>query len=292
MKINIPIFVCSYLLQLSICLWVQGEQLSDGPVSIVRPLWKDGAPGGGDPTITIHFPPPDAANGSVAVVCPGGSYAGLASYEGDPVAKWLNSLGVAGAVLTYRHQGTGFGHPFPLQDIQRAIRILRFQAERRKWDPMRIGAVGFSAGGHLCSTAGTHFDRGDPKADDVIDRESCRPDFLILIYASITLDEKFAHPRTKRNLLGEDPDPDLVEYLSNDRHVTERTPPTFLVHALDDSKVPVEHSVLFYMALRTANVPAEMHLFERGGHGGGLKHNSWPELAIPWLRIHGLLPSP
>ena len=292
MNINIRILVCSSILQLSACLPAQAGQPDAAPPPVVQPLWEDGAPGGGQPTITIHLPPPDTANGSVAVVCAGGSYAGLASSEGDPVARWLNSLGVAGAVLTYRHQGTGFGHPFPLQDIQRAIRTLRFQAKRRKWDRDRIGAVGFSAGGHLCSTAGTHFDRGNPGADDKIDRESCRPDFLILIYASITLDEKFAHPRTKRNLVGEDPDPALVKHLSNDRHVTDRTPPAFLVHALDDHKVPVEHSVLFYMALRNVNVPAEMHLFERGGHGGGLKHNSWPELAVPWMRIRGLLPSP
>jgi acetyl esterase/lipase len=254
-------------------------------------LWPNGAPGGGDPKLTAFRAAPDKSNGTAVVVCPGGSYRTLAAYEGAPVAQWLNSFGVAGFVLEYRHSGTGFYHPAPIQDLHRAIRTVRARSEEWKIKPDRIGVLGFSAGGHLCSTAATHFEKGDPNSPDPIERVGCRPDFAILIYATTNLTDQYTHQGTRRGLLGDNPEQKLIQLLSNDAHVTAETPPTFLVHAWDDDVVPVENSVLFYMALRKANVPAEMHLFRKGGHGGSLKHNDWPPLAQRWMQMQGLIPS-
>ena len=279
---------------LLVCLMLgpyQSPRADEAPKPVPKELWPDGAPGGGKPTITTFLAPKDKANGTAMVVCPGGSYRTLAAYEGVPVARWLNTIGVAGIVLEYRHSGTGFHHPAPIQDIQRAIRTVRARAQQWKLKPDRIGVLGFSAGGHLSSTAATHFDKGDPKSDDPVEQVSCRPDFAILIYATTNLTDEVTHKGTRRGLLGENPKPELIKLLSNDKHVTVETPPTFLVHSWDDNVVPVENSVLFYMALRRAKVPAEMHLFRKGGHGGSLKHNDWPPLAERWLRIEGLIPS-
>ena len=257
----------------------------------VELLWPKGAPGGGEPKITTFLAAPASANGTAVVVCPGGSYRTLAAYEGVPVAQWLNTIGITGIVLEYRHSGTGFQHPAPIQDLQRAIRTVRSRSSKWKIKPDRIGVLGFSAGGHLSSTAATHFDHGNPQSADPVERVSCRPDFAILIYATTNLTDQYTHKRTRLGLLGEDPAPELIKLLSNDGHVTAETPPTFLVHSWDDELVPIENSVLFYMALRKANVPSEMHLFPRGGHGGSLKHNNWPPLAERWMRIQGLIPS-
>jgi acetyl esterase/lipase len=254
-------------------------------------LWPNGAPGGGEPKLTAFPAAHDKSNGTAVVVCPGGSYRTLAEYEGKPVAQWLNTFGVAGFVLEYRHSGTGFHHPAPIQDLQRAIRTVRARSEEWKIKPDRIGVLGFSAGGHLCSTAATHFDKGDPNSRDSVERVGCRPDFAILIYATTNLTDQYTHKDTRRGLLGDKSTQQLIELLSNDAHVTAETPPTFLVHSWDDDVVPVENSVLFYMALRKARVPAEMHLFRKGGHGGSLKHNDWPPLAQRWMRIQGLIPS-
>jgi acetyl esterase/lipase len=254
-------------------------------------LWPNGAPGGGEPKITAFLAAPDKSNGTAVVVCPGGSYRTLAEYEGVPVAQWLNTFGVAGFVLEYRHSGTGFHHPAPIQDLQRAIRTVRARSAKWKIKPDRIGVLGFSAGGHLCSTAATHFDNGDSSSHDPVERAGCRPDFAILIYATTNLTDQYTHKDTRRGLLGDNPKQKLIELLSNDARVTAETPPTFLVHSWDDEVVPVENSVLFYMALRNAKVPAEMHLFRKGGHGGSLKHNDWPPLAQRWMRIQGLIPS-
>jgi len=254
-------------------------------------LWPNGAPGGGEPKMTAFLSTSDKANGTAVIVCPGGSYKTLAAYEGVPVAQWLNTFGVGGIVLEYRHSGVGFHHPAPLQDLQRAIRTVRARAKQWKIKQNRIGVLGFSAGGHLCSTAATHFDNGNPTSDDPVERVSCRPDFAILIYATTNLTDKYTHKGTRRGLLGDNPKHKLIELLSNDAHVTAETPPTFLVHSWDDEVVPVENSVLFYMALRKAKVPAEMHLFRKGGHGGSLKHNEWPPLAERWMRVQRLIPS-
>jgi acetyl esterase/lipase len=254
-------------------------------------LFPNGAPGGGEPKITAFPAAAEISNGTAVIVCPGGSYRTLAEYEGAPVAKWLNTFGVAGFVLEYRHSGTGFHHPAPLQDLQRAIRSVRARSDEWKINPDRIGVLGFSAGGHLCSTAATHFDQGDTNSDDAVERVGCRPDFVILIYATTNFTDQYTHQGTRRGLLGDNPKQELIGLLSNDDHVTAETPPTFLVHSWDDDVVPVENSVLFYMALRKAQVPAEMHLFRKGGHGGSLKHNDWPPLAQRWMQIQGVVPS-
>jgi acetyl esterase/lipase len=273
--------------------------LADEPK--VELLWPNGAPGAkGDsdndkPTLTIFLPPAETANGAAVVVCPGGGYGGLAiSYEGVDVAKWLNSLGVAGFVLKYRHRGTGYGHPSPLDDAQHAIRTVRSRAAEFKVDPARIGILGFSAGGHLASSAGTHFDKGDSAAKDPIDRVSCRPDFLILCYPVISFTTPYTHQGSKKNLLGADADQKLVESMSSELQVTPDTPPTFLWHTDADTGVPPENSVLFYMALKKAKIPAEMHIFEKGRHGLGLAKDTpgaalWPSACADWMRARGLL---
>lgn len=265
----------------------------------VVPLWTEGAPGGpaagaeNAPTLTVCLP--DTPSGAGIVVCPGGGYGGLAlDHEGDQVAAWLNENGVAAFILRYRHRGTGFGHPAPLQDAQRAIRTVRTRVKAWNVEPDRIGILGFSAGGHLASSAGTHFDAGRPDADDPVERVSCRPDFMVLIYPVISFTEPFSHSGSRKNLLGTQPAEDLVELFSNEKQVTRQTPPTFLVHTTEDSGVPPENSIAFYAALRKAKVPAEMHIFEKGPHGFGLGQKvgaagNWPRLCIEWMRGRGLL---
>jgi acetyl esterase/lipase len=275
------------------------------PASAAEPktelLWPHGAPGAkGDrpqdkPTLTIWLPEPTHANGAAVVVCPGGGYGGLAvDHEGRQIAAWLNSFGVAAFILEYRHHGRGYQHPAPLDDAQRAIRTVRARAAEYKVDPKRIGILGFSAGGHLASTAGTHFDAGEPSAEDPIARVSCRPDFLILCYAVIAFDEPYTHRGSQMNLLGKDAPADLVRSLSNEKQVTKETPPTFLFHTDEDKGVPVENSVYFYLALRKAGVPAELHIFRSGQHGLGLAAKTpgtseWPKCCEGWLKSQGFL---
>ncbi len=267
----------------------------------VIPLWPSGAPDAKGtaendvPTLTISLPPKDKANGAAVIVCPGGGYGGLAfGYEGVDVAKWLNDHGVAGFVLKYRHRGTGYGHPTPLGDAQRAIRLVRAEAKKYGVDPSRIGILGFSAGGHLSASAATHFDAGDKQAKDPIDRVSSRPDFAILCYPVISFTTEHTHKGSRKNLLGENPDPKLVESYSNELQVTPETPPTFLWHTDGDTGVVPENSVLFYLALRKAKVPAELHIYEQGRHGlglaaGAIGAESWPEQCIAWMKGRGLL---
>jgi acetyl esterase/lipase len=263
-------------------------------------LWPHGAPDAkGDtpndkPTINLFPAPADKASGAAAVITPGGGYGGvMMSYEGNDVAEWLNTLGISAIVLNYRHAGRGYRHPAPLEDAQRALRTLRSKAEPWKLDTHKIGILGFSAGGHLASTAGTHFDLGKSDAADPIERLSCRPDFMVLVYPVISLIEPSTHAGSRRNLLGEHPDPKLIESLSNERQVTPQTPPTFLVSSSEDTVVPAENSVLFYLALRKAKVPAELHVFEKGRHGFGMSLNnpqtSWTPLCANWMRLHGLI---
>jgi len=266
----------------------------------VVPLWPAGAPGAvGDtpadkPTLTVFLPPAAQANGTAVVICPGGGYGGLAVYhEGKQVAEWLNSLGVAGFVLRYR-LGPRYHHPAPLNDAARAVRLVRVRAKVWNIDPKRVGIMGFSAGGHLASTLATHFSKGDPTANDPVERFGCRPDFLILGYPVITLVGPYAHAGSRRNLLGDRPAPKLVEQLSNEKQVTGQTPPTFLFHTSDDPGVSVQNSIMFYEALRKAHVPAEMHLYQSGPHGVGLAQRtpalaSWPKLCEDWMRTRGLL---
>jgi acetyl esterase/lipase len=231
-------------------------------------------------------------SGAAIIVCPGGGYTHLADHEGGPVAEWLNSLGVTAFVLKYR-LGPRYHHPAPMQDAARAIRIVRARAVEWRLDPQRIGILGFSAGGHVASTAGTHFDSGKPDASDATERVSSRPNLMILIYPVITMREK-THAGSKANLLGAAPAPELIALLSNDEQVTKETPPAFLVHTMTDSAVPVENSLLFITALRKAGVPFEFHLYERGPHGFGLGQKdpilaTWPDRCADWLRLHGFV---
>jgi acetyl esterase/lipase len=266
-----------------------------------QPLWPAGAPGAvGDtdldkPALWHFLPSADKANRTAVVVCPGGGYVGLAvSYEGKDVAEWFKARGVAAFVLRYR-VAPRYGHPTPLLDVQRALRTVRYEAARMKIDPKRIGVMGFSAGGHLASTLATHFDDGQPDAADPIDRISCRPDFAILCYAAVSLSSEYAHLGTKKYLLGDSPDPTLVDSLSNEKQVSPETPPTFLFHTNGDRGVPPENSVLFYLALRKANVPAELHIYEAGQHGVGLAPqdpflSNWPARLADWLKLHHFMP--
>jgi len=262
-------------------------------------LWPGDAPGakGAEsadiPTLTAYLPPKGQANGAAVVICPGGAYLGLAKHEGRPVAEWLHRHGVAAFVLKYR-LAPRYRHPAPMLDAQRAVRTVRARAAEWNIDPNRIGILGFSAGGHLASTVGTHFDAGKPDATDPIDRVSCRPDFVVLIYPVITLTSEFTHRGSRRALLGDDPPPELLRSLSNETQVTGQTPPTFLVHTAEDRAVPCENSILFAMALHRHRVPMELHIFEKGRHGFGLGGDDpvlrrWPELCIAWMKARGFI---
>ncbi len=269
----------------------------------VELLWPDGAPGargtaeGDKPTLTIYLPPQDKATGAAIVICPGGGYGGLAmDHEGHQIGQWLNSFGVAGFIVTYRHRnsGAGYGHPAPIQDAQRAIKTVRSRAAEWGVDPGRIGILGFSAGGHLASTAATHSNESFCEARDAIDRVSCRPDFAVLVYPVISFTEPFTHVGSRTNLLGPNAAPALIEKFSNEKQVTPQTPPTFLFSTWEDTGVPAENSIAFYLALRKAKVPAEMHIFLKGPHGIGLGVNrggasAWPGLCAKWMEESGFL---
>ncbi len=260
----------------------------------VIPLYPDTAPGespDGDWASLAVFPAPaETANGAGMLVCPGGGYGFLANdHEGVQVAAWFNGLGGTAAVLRYRH-APYHRHPAPLLDAQRAMRLLRSRAEQYRLDPRRLGAMGFSAGGHLASTLGTHFDHGDPAAADPVARQSCRPDVLVLAYPVITTYPPHAHLGSRTNLLGPEPPAELVELLASERQVTAETPPTFLFHTDTDDGVVPENSVLFYLALRNAGVPAELHIYANAPHGVGLcLHDpiigTWPARLADWLRV-------
>jgi acetyl esterase/lipase len=260
------------------------------------PLWQGRAPIGdgkfeeADAWITVHRPA--KSNGTAIVICPGGGYGGLVTgAEGHGIAEWLNRHEITGVVLEYRLPA---GRAFvPLLDAQRALRTVRARAKVWQLDPAKIGIMGFSAGGHLASTAGTHFDDGDPNAADPVDRVSCRPDFMILVYPVIVMGEK-THSGSKKNLLGEAPSPELVALFSNEKQVTDRTPPAFLAHALDDKPVPPENSKAFYEALLAHKVPAHYLELPSGGHGlngyKGPMWDAWQEKSLAWLAELKIIP--
>jgi acetyl esterase/lipase len=261
-------------------------------------LWPSGAPGAVGqepedvPTLTAYLPPKEKATGAAMIVCPGGGYSHLSEREGRPVAEWLSSVGVAAFVLRYR-LGPRYHHPAPFQDAARAIRLLRSKATEWQLDPNRIGILGFSAGGHVASTLGTHFDAGQPGAADPIARFSSRPDLMILIYPVISMRE-ITHAGSKELLIGKDASPELVALLSNDEQVTKTTPPTFLVHSASDPGVPVENSLRFAAALKKAGVPFDLNIYERGPHGFGLAQDdpvlsTWPRRCEVWLSLHGFI---
>lgn len=264
-------------------------------------LWPNGAPGAlgnipaDEPALTIYLPAQNPTRTGI-VVFPGGGYQMLATaWEGTNVAQWLNARGVAAFVVRYR-LGPRYHYPVELDDAQRAIRYVRTYAAEEGLDPHRIGVWGFSAGGHLAATTGTHFDDGNPTAADPIEHASSRPDFMVLAYPVISMEVGLTHLGSLHNLLGEQPNPTLQNELSDETQVTPRTPPTFLYATTNDATVPVMNSVLFYEALVKAGVPAEIHIFEQGAHGSGLGQNSpelrmWPILLQNWLHLNGWMAS-
>jgi len=277
-----------------------GNALADDVSPTPTPLWPHGAPGalGSEPAdipmIRLYQPDPEKANGAAVVVLPGGGYGMHAiDHEGQQVARWFNSIGVTAIVVTYR-LGSRYHHPAPLQDALQGIRTLRAEAKELKIDPNRIGVIGFSAGGHLASTVATHFDEGDDKSDDPVARQSSRPNFCILGYPVISMKESFGHSGSKTNLLGENPDDELVEKLSTETQVRENSPPTFLFQTDEDTAVPAENAVAFYLALRQKKIPAEMHIYQQGPHGVGLAPgnpilSTWKEHLHAWLKANHFL---
>jgi acetyl esterase/lipase len=272
-------------------------------------LWTGKAPHAvGDspadkPSIMVARADADKATGAAVVICPGGGYGFLADdHEGKQVAGYFNSLGVTAFVLKYRivtKDRPGPLHPAPLEDAQRAIRLVRSRAKEFGIDPHRVGVMGFSAGGHLASTAGTHFDAGKAEGDD-IDKQSCRPDFLILAYPVITMEPGVTHGGSRTNLIGPKPDAKLVDLLSSEKQVTKDTPPTFIFQTSADTAVVPENAIRFYVALKKAGVPAELHIYEKGKHGVGLGRDpkwtggetsiaTWPDRLTDWLKYRSIL---
>jgi acetyl esterase/lipase len=301
-----PVMAIPALFLFSVCiLSVAFAQNSNQPTAQTPnqpepiPLWANGAPGAkGDapedvPSVQLYQPPADKASGAAIVVCPGGGYGHLARHEGHDIAVWLNGLGVTAVVLKYR-LGPKYQHPAMMQDALRAIRYTRSKASEWKIDPNRVGVMGFSAGGHLASTAATQFNVGDPNASDPVEKLSSRPDLSILCYPVVTMTDPFAHKGSRRNLLGENPPAQLIDLMSSEKWVTDQTPPTFLFHTGDDPVVPVENSLMFALALRKKKVPYELHVYEHGRHGVGLALddpalNTWPRLLENWLRARGFV---
>ncbi len=247
------------------------------------------------PILTVWRAPADNANGTAVIICPGGGYQVLAvEKEGSDVARWLNGLGITAFVLRYRLKD--WGHPAPLRDALRALRLVRSRAEEFGVRADRIGILGFSAGGHLAASASTLYDDADGRTGSPLDEVSARPDFTILLYPVISLVAAPAHRGSRLNLLGPEADPALLEKLSPERQVTAATPPAFLMHTADDATVPLENSVLYQQALRAAGVPAELRVYDHGPHGIGLRteHEAarrWPAACAAWLANLNLLPS-
>jgi acetyl esterase/lipase len=277
--------------------------------SNVITLWPEGVPGvrnigaekigGGynsnvtDASLTRFGPAADRPNGTAVIICPGGGYVRMSTArEGEQYANWLSTLGVTAFVLKYRMQE--YGHPAPLQDVLRAVRTLRSRAAELGIDPARIGVMGSSAGGHLAASAGTLFDHPLGRTGAPLDATSARPDFLVLMYPVITMEDPAAHAGSRKALLGAAPSAESIALMSLEKQVTSATPPTLLIHTQEDQAVPVENSILFYQALTRAKVPAEMYLFEHGSHGMGMRDglgttSLWPRRAEEWLRERGLL---
>jgi acetyl esterase/lipase len=295
----------------TILLW--GIVSSSYSQDFILPLWPEGIPNFREtgatekwdssdiiavtnvqhPEIAVFLPAARQSTGQAVLICPGGGYWALAyNWEGTDIAKWFNSKGIAGIVLKYRlptSAGQVVPYESPLMDAKRAMRLVRYHASEWNIDPGQVGIIGFSAGGHLASTLGTHFDYGDVYASNPLERLSSRPDFMILAYPVITMTKSFMHSGSRNALIGDNPEKSLAENFSNELHVTKDTPPTFLIHAGDDKGVPVENSLVFYQALVDNNIPAEMHIYPSGGHGFSLAINkghliTWTDVCIEWIR--------
>ncbi len=266
------------------------------------PLWPGGAPEAKgtteehQPTLDLYKPEAVAATGCAVIVCPGGGYGGLAKdHEGVQPARFFNSFGVTAYVLHYRLGGKGYQHPIPLQDAQRALRLARSRSAADGIDPARLGIMGFSAGGHLAASTGTHHDAGNPASPDPIEKFPSRPDFMILCYGVLSFDPAITHKGSVNNLLGDrQKDPALIDFLSNEKQVNATTPPTFLFHTATDTAVPAANSLRFYEACLKNNIPAALHLFQEGKHGVGLAQKDpnlkiWPTLLQQWIEQNGWL---
>jgi len=269
--------------------------LSRAEMQTPIPLWPDAAPGAlgtssnDIPTLTPYLCESNAT-GAAIVICPGGAYVGLAPHEGNDYALWLNQHGVTCFVLKYRLGSHGYHYPVEFQDVERAIRWVRAHADDYKIDARRIGIMGSSAGGHLASMALTHFDSGVTNSADSIERQSSRPDIGILCYPVITMGE-FTHRGSRQSLLGTNQTPELVKYLSSELQVTPNTPPCFLWTTFEDRTVPMENTLMFAAALRKNHVPFALHVYEKGGHGMGLKDkppfnhpHPWANDCLFWLK--------
>lgn len=273
--------------------WAGGLPVAaEGPMPLRIPLWPPGRlteAGEDAPCLEAYLVPSPEAPRAAMVVCPGGGYGHLAAHEAGPVAVWLNGVGISAFVLRYRiapHR-----HPAPLEDAQRALRLVRHRATAWDLDPGRLGMLGFSAGGHLTATAGTYWDRGRSADPDPVERQGCRPDLMVLCYPVISL-TRLAHEGTRRNLLGAQPAPDDCAALSLETQVTAQTPPAFVWHTADDVAVSVEHSLGFAAALCRGGVPFELHVYESGRHGLGLAGGdrdvgSWTVRCATWLAKRG-----
>ena len=275
--------------------------LSHSEIQTPVPLWPNGAPGAlgtssnDIPTLTAYLLDATNATGAAMVICPGGGYVQLAPHEGNDYALWLNQHGVTCFVLKYRLGSHGYRHPAMLDDAAKAVRWVRAHAAEFKVDSHRVGIMGSSAGGHLAATLLTHFDAGDPNAADPVDRESSRPDLGVLCYAVITMGE-FTHKGSRDNLIGANPPPELVRLLSNELQVTSNTPPCFLWTTFEDNAVPMENTMMFAEALRKNDVPFALHVYEKGGHGMGLKDKPpfahphlWAADCLFWLKERGFV---
>jgi acetyl esterase/lipase len=279
-----------------------GGRTADAAAPEEMLLWPNGAPGAlgteekDRPKLIYYAAPDSASHGTAVVILPGGGYGHVAiGHEGHDIAAWLNGLGCAAFIVDYRHRNKGYGHPAPLQDAQRAIRTVRYHAERWRVKPDRIGVIGFSAGGHLASCTGVFFDNGQADAQDPVERVSSRPDFLILSYPVIAFGESYVHAGSQRNLLGPDATAEQIQALATHKHVRQDSPPTFLWHTTEDAAVPAENSIAFYLALKQHGVPCELHIFQSGRHGLGLARGAgpaelWPELCRQWMVKLGFLP--
>lgn len=230
----------------------------------------------------------------VILVCPGGGYVNRANHEGEPIAQWLNKIGVSALVLNYRV--APHAHPVQLEEAQRAIRLIRYHAAEWRLDANRVGILGFSAGGHLASMTTTCFDAGQQDLEDPVDLLSCRPDIAILCYPVITMAGEHAHAGSQQALSGpQEKSAEWLKSVSSEQRITADTPPAFLWHTANDASVPVENSLMFAAGLRQYNIPFELHIFEDGRHGLGLAEahpqaQAWPELCHQWLRRRSFIP--
>lgn len=250
-----------------------------------------------NPTLDIYLAPEAKATGTAVIICPGGAYGGLAvKHEGSQVAKWFNSLGISAFVLKYRLPNDSIMESKtigPMQDGQKAIRLVRAHAKEWGINPTKVGIMGFSAGGHLAATLSTHYNDKVYESDDLI---SAKPDFSLLIYPVISMSDNLTHWGSRENLLGKRPSPELVKHYSNELQVNTETPPAFMVHSMDDDAVPVQNSIVYALALQKNKIPCELHLYQSGKHGYGMgwsknTESTWPEACRKWLEASGFMPS-